>query len=436
MLTSLTQLIRLLQQHGATRIYAKVLAANDNSKNQIYLGGGFAALNVLPHGEIYIDREEKAGSKQDRPKASVNLFWVDEDGKHHAPNANLILYPDYPEVRLSGLLQGCRPSPSHLINARLEGRVMLFGVTSDRQILVHVVEDGNPIGNEVKAGNWDELGVFLELRSAAGKDPKARLLDELRRIHDMGWIPSQKLAKDGQKKSYKAQNAGGYTLEAELGITPNGLAEPDFMGWEVKQFGVRDFTRYSAKSPVTLMTPEPNGGIYKADGLEEFIRRFGYPDKRGRPNRRNFGGIHKCDAGHHRLTKLQMKLEGFDVATGKITDMNGGFVLRSGAGENAASWSFKGLIDHWNRKHAQAVYVPSLFQQPSQYRFADRVVLCEGTDFMRFLRAFIGCKVYYDPAMKVVGLSPNIETKKRSQFRIKHKELDVLYERTQWVDLP
>ncbi|MEO0062747.1 MAG: hypothetical protein RLZZ08_1307, partial [Pseudomonadota bacterium] len=34
-----------------------------------------------------------------------------------------------------------------------------------------------------------------------------------------------------------------YTLEAELGITPNGIAEPDFQGWEVKQYGVRDFVR-------------------------------------------------------------------------------------------------------------------------------------------------------------------------------------------------
>jgi hypothetical protein len=38
-------LIRILDQmaaHGATRFYAKQLAPNDNSKNQVYLGGGLA----------------------------------------------------------------------------------------------------------------------------------------------------------------------------------------------------------------------------------------------------------------------------------------------------------------------------------------------------------------------------------------------------------
>jgi hypothetical protein len=31
-----------------------------------------------------------------------------------------------------------------------------------------------------------------------------------------------------------SSNCGGYTLEAELGATPNGYSEPDFMGWEIK----------------------------------------------------------------------------------------------------------------------------------------------------------------------------------------------------------
>ncbi len=32
-------------------------------------------------------------------------------------------------------------------------------------------------------------------------------------------------------------------LEAELGVTPNGYSEPDFMGWEIKQFGVKKFDK-------------------------------------------------------------------------------------------------------------------------------------------------------------------------------------------------
>jgi hypothetical protein len=44
----------------------------------------------------------------------------------------------------------------------------------------------------------------------------------------------------------EAPNCGGYTLEAELGITPNGYSEPDFLGWEVKQFGVANFARVNS----------------------------------------------------------------------------------------------------------------------------------------------------------------------------------------------
>ena len=92
-----------MRHHGATRIYAKNLAPNDNSKNQVYLGGDFSALNIIPHGEIYSDDTAVAGAVRDRAKAKVNFFWVDEAGRHHAPDAGLILYPKYPEVRMSNL---------------------------------------------------------------------------------------------------------------------------------------------------------------------------------------------------------------------------------------------------------------------------------------------------------------------------------------------
>ena len=61
---SLSQLLNLMRDHGADRVYAKKLSPNDNSKNQVYLGGGFGALNVIPHGEIVADTRPMAGSKQ------------------------------------------------------------------------------------------------------------------------------------------------------------------------------------------------------------------------------------------------------------------------------------------------------------------------------------------------------------------------------------
>ena len=132
--------------------------------------------------------------------------------------------------------------------------------------------------------------------------------------------------------------------------SPNGYSEPDFLGWEVKQYGVSDFIKYRPKSPVTLMTPEPTGGIYR-DGVEAFLREFGYPDKTGRADRINFGGVYRAGGDFHPDTGLALRITGFDPTTGKITDLDGALVLLDVRDRIAASWGLRGLMDHWNRKH-------------------------------------------------------------------------------------
>ncbi|TXH02460.1 MAG: hypothetical protein E6R09_04645 [Rhodocyclaceae bacterium] len=439
MVASLSNLLELMRNHGADRIYAKKLAPNDNSKNQIYLGGGFGALNIIPHGEIYTDTRQLAGSKQDRPKAPVSFYWVDETGRHLAPNVQLILYPDYPEVRMSGFLQGCKAAPSHLLTVRDEGRVLFFGVTTQGDVLGYASGPDSPITEELNAGDWQTVGVFIELPTDPNSkvSPKDILLAELRRIYGLHWIASQKLAKDGRKLPYAARNGGGYTLEAELGITPNGYSEPDFMGWEVKQYAVNNFTGFLPKGPVTLMTPEPNGGIYKDEGPAEFLRRFGYPDKSGKPDRFNFGGIYTCQKSYHADTGLRVMLNGYDASTGKIVDLDGGIALVNAADEVAARWSFKGMMEHWNRKHAQAAYVLSIFQTPPpEYAYGPRILLCEQTDFLLFLKGFSSGVVYYDPGIKIEkASSARPEIKRRSQFRVKHNQLTQMYHRHEIIDL-
>lgn len=428
-----------MRHHGAHRIYAKTLSPNDNSKNQIYLGGGFAALNILPHGDIYTDAADIAGSVRERAKAPVEFYWIDEDGRHRAPDANLILYPKYPEVRMSGFLRGCRQAPNHLLTVRDEGRVLFFGVTQNGAVLGYATGAASPVTAELSAGTWPMLGVFLELPLSLGEpaDAKSVLLAELRRIYAMRWIASQKLARDGTKQPYAARNGGGYTLEAELGITPNGNADPDFMGWEIKQYGVRDFTSFAPKSVVTLMTPEPTGGFYKSDGAIGFLRRFGYADKSGKDDRINFGGIYTCQKSFHADTGLRMTIAGYDAAAGKITDMEGGLALVTEAGEEAASWSFAGMMKHWNRKHAQAAYVPSLHRTPPpEYAYGPRILLCEQTDFMLFLKAFASGDVYYDPAIKLENASSaSPDLHRRSQFRVRHTHLTRMYHRHEHTHL-
>jgi hypothetical protein len=436
---SLAQLLDLMRYHGAHRIYAKRLSPNDNSKNQVYLGGGFSALNVIPHGDIYTDAANIAGSVRDRAKADVEFYWVDENGRHRAPDANLILYPKYPEVRMSGFLRGCNAAPGDLLTVRDEGRVLFFGVTQTGAVLGYATDAASPITAGLAAAAWPTLGVFIELplSLAAPVDTRTILLGQLRRIYERQWIGSQKLARDGTKTPYSARNAGGYTLEAELGIHPNGNAEPDFMGWEIKQYGVRDFTKFAPKSVVTLMTPEPTGGLYKSEGVPEFLRRFGYADKNDKPDRINFGGVYTCQKARHAETGLRMILNGYDAAAGTITDMADGLALVTEAGEQAATWSFVGMMKHWNKKHAQAAYVPSLHRSPPpEYAYGPRILLCEETDFMLFLKAFASGEVYYDPAIKFEDASSAQPTlHRRSQFRVRHPQLTRLYHRHEFVSL-
>ena len=426
-----------MRHHGATRIYAKKLAPNDNSKNQVYLGGDFSALNIIPHGEIYSDDVDVAGAVRDRAKALVDFYWIDEAGRHQAPNTGLILYPKYPEVRMSGFLLGCRTAPSEIMRVRDAGRMLILGITRQGEVMGYAATADDPITAELNAHDWPTVGVFLELPLTLDhlESPRDRLLNELRRIYELHWISSQKLASDGTKAAYSARNGGGYTLEAELGITPNGSTNHRYMGWEVKQYGVRDFVKFKPKSPVTLMTPEPTGGIYRTEGVAEFMNRFGYPDQSGKPDRINFGGRYDCQRQHHAMTGLRMTLTGYDTDTGKITDLDGGLNLIDVDEEIAASWSFKGMMAHWNRKHAQAAYVPSLFQTPPpEYSFGAHILLCEQTDFLLFLKAFAAGTIYYDPAVKMENASSaNSRLQRRSQFRVARAGLTQLYQQHEHV---
>ena len=127
---------------------------------------------------------------------------------------------------------------------------------------------------------------------------------------------------------YKAPNGGEYTLEAMFGIIPNGRAAPDFMGWEIKQYAVNNLQLNRPKTPMTVFTPEQTGGVYKTSGVEEFIRRYGYPDKKGQVGRLNVSGIYRNAAGYHHNTQLTLNIDGYDHAGQKITDMNGRLAVR------------------------------------------------------------------------------------------------------------
>ena len=433
---NLSTLRNIFRNNGATKIYVKKLAPNDNSKNQVYLGGNFDVLNMFPVFDI--THEPSGDWERERFKGKVNFHWVNEDGvKAYAPNAQLILYPKYPEVRFSGFLLGCKDAPSELMRSRLPGRVLFMSIDNDGNILGYVAHPDSAIIREVDALDGvvqDEL--LFELPQEGVTDTKVALLTELRRIHRLGWIKSKRLNREGKIVDCNAPQCGGYTLEAELGVTPNRYADPDYLGWEIKQFGVRNFNRLNS-AVITLMTPEPTGGFYTTSGVEYFVRKYGYQDKLGRPDRLNFGGIYKVGI-EQPTTKLTMQLIGFDSGSGKIRNTDGSIALVDQSGNVAAEWSFTSMLKHWNRKHRKACYIPSLKQDDPyrQYTYGGEVILGEGTNFMLFLAAMASGELYYDPAIKVENASTDSPTnKRRSQFRIKSGHLSELYHRSNIVDV-
>lgn len=443
---NLKTLASLFFDKGCTKMYVKKLSPNDNSKNQVYFGGSFDVLNILPIKEIVSDND--GDWKRTRFKTKLDFYWVNTEGElSNAPEAQLILYPKYPEVRFSGFLKNSKNAPSDLMASRIESRLLFLGVTINGAIIGYVEEPNSEISNEFNSlNNLLDVGVFKEIIIEDGNielNSKKKLLAELVRIHLLGWIDSKRFDNKKNILPCVSSNCGGYTLESELGITPNGYTEPDYLGWEIKQFSVKDFKKINS-AVITLMTPEPTHGYYVDAGIEDFIRKYGYTDKLGREARLNFGGIYKFNK-ITASTKLKLIITGFDLKSGKITNTDG-FIGLIDQNENiASSWSFASLLKHWNTKHAKACFIPSMLRKGEeyvfshqQYYFGNNVILGSSTDFSILLRQISMGNVYYDPGIKLemaIEGQRKQSIKRRSQFRIKSGMLAQLYKKYETVDI-
>lgn len=432
---SLAAIKEALRKGGATRLFAKPLSENDNSKQQLYLGRGFSVLTSLPFDEVVAENAVK------RPnfKAKVSLHWLSPSGQfEQAKHSQIILYPDYPEVRLSGFLLGCNAAPSVHMQPipkdkrgpknKWDGRVLFLGTTEDGRILAVLATHGSPASREfeeIRASNViEQSGVLYALPIDAAASPsvidtRTPLMSALREIKNRGWTNSIRIYADDTIRPYAATNGGGYTLEALLGIKPNGRSEPDYLGWEIKAY---------SSDRITLMTPEPNGGFYKDNGVEAFLRKYGHP--RAKDDSIYFTGLHRVGVRHESTGQL-LTLEGYDAIKQRIVDVDGGITLWDADGNQSAVWTYPDLIAHWGRKHASAAYmkyehrvIPNF-----QYQYLSPVLLGVGTDFNKYLQAMHNGMVFYDPAPKLSTTSTGKSgVKARSQFRISVRNLSALYD--------
>ena len=435
-IASIEHLTNRLSELGATRMFCKALAENDNTKQQIYLGGSFEVLNLLPHRDVRSDTSAKRANF----KASLNMAWINDAGTvAAAPGAQLILYPDYPEVRLSGFLRGCETAPSRYLqpipkelrrhNNGPDGRVLFFGICPEGISYVYLANAGSAISNEFgkrrDRGEFKLVGVFWHLPFGRGRNPRGELLARLKAIHQAGWHVSQRMDKSGKVIEFAAQNGGGYTLEALLGIRPNSKAAPDFMGWEIKAY---------TSGKVTLMTPEPDAGYYGEYGVEAFVRKYGRDVSN---DVLYFTGTHRAEQ-ICRVSGQTIRVRGFDAGTKRIVDVNGAIEMLDSKCHISAGWSFQGLIKHWSRKHSAAAYVnyDKSKSLPPEYQYNSPVLLGEETDFTLYLSAFNSGLVVYDPGSKVMRASTHHSAvKARNQFRIPIRHLSALYKTFEAVEL-
>ena len=128
----------------------------------------------MPFGEVTSD----SSTKQPIMKAALALRWLDDEGRTSpAPGAQLVLYPQYPEVRMSGFLRGCptapaalmRPVPKELrrFNNGPDGRLLFLALLPSREIVAYLAPAGSDIAGDFEAMQkrqpFRDAGVFLDV---------------------------------------------------------------------------------------------------------------------------------------------------------------------------------------------------------------------------------------------------------------------------------
>lgn len=429
---NLKNLIRLFSDKKCTKLYVKELQRNNNSKQQIYIAtGDTQILSLFPTGEFKTNNE--GIRKNVTFHASVKFSWLDEEGNAYpAPYAKFIFYPDYPEVRFSGFVKGSKKAPSEILNNQIPGRLLFFGISTDGEVFGYVVGPESEIALEFASQkNLERIGVIYSLgivKDEIVKDTRQLLLNELRRIHLQGWITSKQLGKNNIISPCKTDRCGGPTLEAELGVIQNGISAPDYLGWEIKQFGVAAFNKIKGVK-ITLMTPEPDGGYYKNEGALAFINKYGYISMNNN-DRMDFTGQHRVGFLNPKK-ELKLVIEGYDFKDKKIKEGSKGVLLVDKDENIAASWSFAKLLDRF-KKYNRASYIPSIkrMDPERQYHYSNKIQLGIGTDFSYFIKALNDGKIYYDPAIRIENFSSKRGLKTRNQFRILSHLLPELYPST------
>lgn len=174
---------------GVRRLLAKRLSPNDNSKNHVYLGGDLGVANVVPAGAP--TARSTGTHAQPIFNAPMMFSWLDDGGRRFpVPAAQMILYPQYPEVRFSGFLRGAEWAPSAVMASRAAGRILLLGITGDGSVVGFAVSGDHPVARWLQnQADLESSGVFLSIPLTEGaSDSRSKLMLALCRVSGSdGW---------------------------------------------------------------------------------------------------------------------------------------------------------------------------------------------------------------------------------------------------------
>ena len=436
----------LLAGAGAEAIWVKTLGSTNNSKQQVWLGNDPADLSFLPLGEPSYTPAKSRKRKAGAPVVQIPVpwRWVTPDGVFDAPNAKLCYYPQYPEVRLSGFLQGCAHAPTELMNASRRGHELgrcLFLGRAGGHVVGLVTGAPAPASRYVPDMATYEEGHVCPVEY--GGDRTVGEVSVLERalagIIGRRITPWRMLADGRTVRPYVAPNAPGLTLEAELGVGENAIPGPDFDVWELKAIRQRSLDRLG-NHKVTLFTPQPDLGWTTRHPQAEFVLRYGHVSHVGDDGPDEYyltsGDINRPGEDKDGA-RLDIGLTGFTDA--RHFDPDGMIALTDRrTGGLAAGWSYLKLLTHWQRKHNRAAYVPYVRSgtgDGATVEFGPLVTLGISTGFGLFLQAFHDGKVVYDPGDKITLRDGGWTPHARSQFRIDLKDIGAIYHEVRRIDV-
>ncbi|MDN7899121.1 MvaI/BcnI family restriction endonuclease [Burkholderia cepacia] len=455
--TSLSEITEILRRVNADTALLKILPKNANDKNQIYIASDFGILYDL-FDMTLSERGESTSTKDNPPRAQRipeatfgDFAWVSRGGELiPARRAKAIIYPQYPEARLSGFqtVENTMPpclSVSFTKTIEDRKRLLVLGRTAKGACRAMVYLDISiDLENEIKAlPSFERSKVCRRLSIDLGNTQK---LEKLLSAIVGRRLPGCRLNTTGQTLPFTGTQVCGYTLEHALSIIPNASKNGDLFGIELK-------THTQLK--VTLFTPEPDLGLYARD-FAGFMTKYGYLDGEG--NYR-VTGIHKANVRsvksgltlklrEYRLeddhwvsgpynpnTSLTSKMDAVEV----ILEDDDGFV--------AAGWSLERLMNSWGAKHNETVYISALKENnPDPIEHADgyeyvitfspRVMWCHRTSVEMMLKAIHDGVIFLDPAPKLHTSDPS-KSKRRAQWRVNdiRKAAPALYAHVELRDL-